>query len=108
MRIVLDENLPRPLGRIFSGHQVATVQEIGLAGTANGALLAQLEGHHDLFITADKNLRHQQNLGRRRLAIVELPTNRLSVLMTMTAEIVSTVTSAGPGSYTQIALPAPP
>ncbi len=53
MRIVLDENLPRPLVRIFPGHQIATVQELGLAGTANGALLARLEGHHDVFITAD-------------------------------------------------------
>jgi PIN like domain len=77
MRIVLDENLPRQLTRIFgSGHQVATVKDLGLAGTANGALLAQLEGNHDAFITADKNLRYQQNLAGRSLAIVELPTNR--------------------------------
>ncbi len=108
MRIVLDENLPRPLVRIFPGHQIATVQELGLAGTANGALLARLEGHHDVFITADKNLRYQQHLRGRILAIVELPTNRLSVLTTMTTEIVAAVTSSAPGSYTQVALPAPP
>ncbi len=81
MRIVLDENLPRPLVRIFGpGHQVFTVQDLGLAGTANGALLAQLEGGYDVFVTADKNLRYQQNLAGRSLAIVELPTNRLSIL----------------------------
>ena len=78
MRIVLDENLPRPLMRIFGpGRQVVTVQELGLAGVANGALLAQLEGDHDVFVTADKNLRYQQNLAGRGMAIVELPTNRL-------------------------------
>lgn len=38
MRIVLDENLPRPPARAFPGHQVATVQGLGLAGTANGVL----------------------------------------------------------------------
>ena len=109
MRIVLDENLPRPLVRIFGpGHQVATVQDLGFAGMANGALLAQLEGNHDVFVTADKNLRYQQNLTGRNLAIVELPTNRLPVLTTMTAAIVSAVTSAIPGSYTQVALPMPP
>jgi len=109
MRIVLDENLPRPLVRIFGpSHQVVTVQDLGLAGTANGALLAQLEGNHDVFVTADKNLRYQQNLAGRSLAIVELPTNRLPILKAMTAEITSAVTSAPPGSYIQVAPPAPP
>lgn len=109
MRIVLDENLPRPLVRIFGpGHQVATVQDLGLAGTANGALLAQLEGKHDVFVTADKNLRYQQNLAGRSLAIVELSTNRLPILRTMTAEIASAVTSAPPGSYLQVVPPPPP
>jgi hypothetical protein len=36
---------PRPLAQIFgTAHQVATVQDLGFAGKANGALLAQLEG----------------------------------------------------------------
>jgi hypothetical protein len=60
MRIVLDENLPRPLRRVFGPeHQVTTVQELGLAGTSNGDLLAKLEGGHDVFVTAGKNLRYQ-------------------------------------------------
>ena len=63
MRIVLDENLPRPLLRFFDPvHHAVTVQDLGLAGTANGALLARLEGSYDVFVTADKNLRYQQNL----------------------------------------------
>ncbi len=104
MRIVLDENVPKPLTRIFgSSHQVATVKDLGLAGMFNGVLLARLEGNHDVFVTADKNLRDQQNLAGRSLAIVELPTNRLSLLSTMTTEIVTAVTSAAPGSFTQMA-----
>lgn len=103
MWIVLDENLPRPLMRLIgSGHHVVTVQELGLAGLANGALIAQLEGNHDVYVTADKNLRYQQNLAGRSLAIVELPTNRLPVLTTMTAEFGLAVTSATPGCYTQM------
>src|SRR5947207_1497262 len=81
MRIVLDESVPRPLVRIFGpSHYVATVQDLGLAGMANGPLLAQLEGRYDVFVTADQNLRYQQNLAGRSLAIVELPTNRLRIL----------------------------
>ena len=54
MRIVLDENLPRPLARTFGpGHQVVTVQELGLAGTANGALLARSAALHPLSSAVD-------------------------------------------------------
>jgi hypothetical protein len=106
MRIVLDENLPRPLRRIFGPEdQVITVQELGLAGTSNGELLAKLEGDHDVFLTADKNLRYQQNLSGRTLAIVELPTNRLPLLTAISAEISVAVMSATPGSYIQVAFP---
>ena len=41
----------------------------------NGDLLRQAEGAFDAFITADKNLRYQQSLAGRRIAILELPTN---------------------------------
>lgn len=73
MTIILDENLPRPLKRIFPNHTVTTVQEEGFAGTVNGALLARLEGVFDVFITADRNLRYQQNLSGRQLAILDFP-----------------------------------
>ena len=109
MRIVLDENLPRPMGRFFGpGHQLVTVQEPDLAGTFNGALLSRLEGNHDVFVTADKNLPYQQNLKGRSLAIVAPPTNRLPILKTIAAEIESVVKSATPGSYTQVSMPTPP
>ena len=59
MRIVLDENLPRNLIGIFSpGHRVATVQSLGLAGTANGALIARMEGRGEAAEDRDE-------LGRR-------------------------------------------
>lgn len=106
MRIVFDENVPRPLARLFgSGHLVTTVTELGYAGISNGDLLTRLEGNFDVFVTADKNLRYQQNLTGRILAIVELPTNRLPILNALTVQIRSAVLAATPGSYTQIALP---
>ena len=80
MTIILDENLPRGLLRILASHRVTTVQKVGYAGVENGELLAKLEGVYDVFLTADKNLRYQQNLAGRQLAVVELPTNRWPVL----------------------------
>jgi hypothetical protein len=102
MRIILDENLPRPLKAIFPGHTVRTVQEEGFAGMINGELLARLEGKFDVFITADKNLRYQQNLSNRKLAIIEVPTNRLPLLRPLFPRVAKTVESITPSAYVQI------
>ena len=37
--------------------------------------LKRAEGEFDLFITSDQNIRYQQNLAWRRIAILELSTN---------------------------------
>ena len=62
MRILLDECLPRRLRRGLPGHEVRTVQELGWAGTKNGALLrrAMAEGF-EVFVTVDRNLEYQQH-----------------------------------------------
>ncbi len=103
MNIVLDENLPRELKLNLPTHTVSTVREIGLEGVGNGTLLAALEGAFDLLITGDKNLRYQQNLKGRRLAILELPTNRLPLLRPMFPRIAAVVETITPSAYVQIA-----
>ena len=102
MTIILDENLPKPLKGIFPNHTVTTVQDQGLAGTVNGALLARLEGVFDIFITADKNLRYQQNLSDRQLAILELPTNRLPLLRPLFPRITAAADAMTPSAYVQL------
>ena len=100
MRIALDENLPLVLKEVFPPtHVVVTVQELGLSGVANGELLDQLEGRSDTFVTADKNLKYQQNFASRTIAIVELPTNRLPLLTPMINQIVTAVIGVRPGAY---------
>jgi hypothetical protein len=76
-KIILDENMPRRLGNLITGHSVTTVQKAGWAGIGNGELLTLLDGKFDVFLTSDKNLRYQQNLRGRKIAIVELPFNSL-------------------------------
>jgi len=100
MRIVLDENLPHPLKQAFSeSDTVVTVQELGLSGVLNGELLAALEGQFNVFVTADKNLKYQQNLQSRTIAIVELPTNRLPALNGIFSRIATAVSAVKPGEY---------
>ncbi len=40
MRLLLDECLPRKLGRLLEGHEAQTVNEMGWLGIQNGKLLA--------------------------------------------------------------------
>ena len=81
MRILLDECVPVQVRNALVAHDVSTAQEMGWGGVSNGELLqhAEQEGF-DLFIVADKNLRYQQNLKERKLAILELWTNHRPTL----------------------------
>jgi len=65
-------------------------------------LLARLEGVFDVFITADKNLRYQQNLSGRQLAILELPTNRLPLLRPLFPRITAAADAMTPSAYVQL------
>ncbi|MBW4630739.1 MAG: DUF5615 family PIN-like protein [Iphinoe sp. HA4291-MV1] len=104
MKIILDENLPRALKRYLSGYEVTTVQEQGWAGVKNGELMARIDGVYDVFLTSDKNLKYQQNLTEQSIAIIELPTNRLKLLETLTDKILAEVKSVSPGMYVQVSL----
>ena len=73
MKILLDECVPVQVRHALIGHDVSTVQAQGWKGIQNGELLAAAEAAgFALFILADKNLRYQQNLAGRRMAILEL------------------------------------
>jgi predicted nuclease of predicted toxin-antitoxin system len=104
MKIILDENLPRGLKRYLSAYEVTTVQEQGWAGFKNGELMTRIDGVYDVFLTSDKNLKYQQKLTGRRIAIIELPTNRLKLLETITDKILAEVESVSLGMYVQVSL----
>jgi len=81
VRILLDEYVPVQVWKALDGHEVTTVPKMGWAGVTNGELLdfAEAAGF-DLFIVADKNLRYQQKLDHRRIALLELWTNHRPTL----------------------------
>lgn len=106
MKILLDECVPRPLRKLLSDNEVLTAQEAGFGGIENGDLLRRAEGKFDLFVTADKNLRYQQNLTGRKIAIIELPTPDWSVLQKLEQQIQSAIDSIKTkNDYIEISLP---
>lgn len=66
----LDQGTPVPLREALSPHEVVTAYERGWSSLGNGALLDATERDgFDMLVTTDKNLRYQQNLGSRRIAL---------------------------------------
>ncbi len=68
----------------------------------NGELLALAEAHFDLFLTSDQNLRYQQNLEGRRIAILELSTNKLRRLLTAAALVRETLATIQPAEFRRL------
>ena len=68
----------------------------------NGELLAVAEGQFDVFITADKNLRHQQNLTGRHLAVLVLPSNQVPVVLGLIPAIEQALNAIQPGTFVEI------
>src|SRR5579859_7888309 len=97
MKILFDQGTPAPLRHELTGHTVRTTYEMGWANKSNGDLLTLAEGDFDLLTTTDKNLRYQQNLKGRTLAILVLPTTRWPILRGRVAEILAAVNSIAPG-----------
>jgi predicted nuclease of predicted toxin-antitoxin system len=106
MKILLDECVPLQLGQALAGHSVHTVQKMGWAGVSNGELLEKAErSNFEAFIIADKNLRYQQNLLGRRIAILELWTNHRPTLEKHFAEIRAAVEKLSAGEHCILEIP---
>lgn len=76
MTVLLDESVPRLVQERLPQLAIRTVQELGWNGLKNGELLKRAELQFDVFITADKKLRYQQNLSNTKLAIIVLPSTK--------------------------------
>jgi hypothetical protein len=72
MKILLDHCVDRRLKRSLSAHQVRTTKQMDWEQFRNGLLLKQAATGFDIFLTTDKNIRHQQNLAQLPLPVIEL------------------------------------
>ena len=106
MRVLFDHGTPAPLISFLAGHIVTKAKDRGWDTLGNGDLLTVAEeAGFDLLLTADKNIRYQQNLEGRRIALVVLSTPRWPVVKLHVDKIVAAVTAATPGSYFEVEIP---
>lgn len=99
MRILIDHCLDWRLRRSLSAHEVSATFEMGWAAVKNGKLLALAEAEFDVFLTADRNIRYQQNLRERSLAIIVLvaPSNRLQDTAPLMPQVNALLPTIQPG-----------
>jgi hypothetical protein len=70
---------------------------------SNGELLAAAEAAgFEVFVTTDKNLRYQQNLTGRRLAVVVLSKARWRLIRQKLGAINAAVSGVRPGDFIQV------
>ncbi len=109
MKVLLDHLVPRPALRLLSHHACRTAFDEGWNALANGELLSAAEAaRFECLLTADTNIRYQQNLTMRHIAMVLPSTNTRAVIRANAGPVVAAVDHAVPGSYTEVALPRPP
>jgi hypothetical protein len=58
-----------------------------------------------IFLTTDENIRYQQNLADRVIAIVALGNSRWPVVRLCIDRVVAAIAAAKPGTYTEIEIP---
>ena len=106
MRILFDHNTPRLLRRHLDGHDVDAAAERGWAALGNGALLDRAEeAGYEVVITADKNIPHQQDLGRRNLALIVLGANRWPLIEPRIEDIRNALEGIQPGEVREVPIP---
>jgi hypothetical protein len=94
------------LRRLLNEHDVTEAFDLGWDRLVNGDLLAAAEqAGFALMITADKNIRYQQNLGGRKIALLVLGNAQWPVLRLLVDLVIAAVNESSPRSYREIEIP---
>ena len=105
MKVLFDQGTPAPLRRALLEHSVETAYELGWSSLQNGALIAVAEAAgFEVFVTTDRNLKYQQNLAGRSLAIVVLLSTSWPRIQQARPQVVQAVNEALPGSYREVSV----
>jgi hypothetical protein len=110
LRILFDKNVPVGVRGFLSSHEVRTIAEMGWPDQLeNGELLNAAEtSGFNVLITSDQNIRYQQNLVGRKLALVVLGSNIWAIVQKYSNEISASVDAAIPGGFAFVDMPLPP
>ncbi len=96
---------PRGVAAALVGHDVEEARSRGWDALKNGELLSAAEAAgFDVSVTTDRNIKHQQNLTGKRLALVILSKGRWKLIKLRLPAIQAAVSAAAPGSVVEVAI----
>jgi len=104
LRILLDEGVPDIIKKRLDTLSISTVKEMGWRGIKNGALLDLMAGEFQIIVTTDKNLRFQQNLIKRKICAVILPSNRIRIVIELLPKIEAALAAITPGNFIELTM----
>jgi len=103
VRILFDQGTPVPLRRHLHPNSVDTAAELGWSELSNGELITAAEGAgYSVLITTDQNLRYQQNLSARKIAIIVLTTTSWPRIKSGVENVVIAVGTSSQSNYIEI------
>lgn len=106
MKILFDQGTPVPIRRFLEGHEIRTAAQERWNALRNGDLLEAAEAAgFDLLLTTDKNLRYQQSLSGRRIAVVVLGKQQWPDLRPHVQLVVDAVNGSAAGSFAEVEIP---
>jgi hypothetical protein len=106
MRILFDHGTPSGIARSLADHEVTEAIERGWDRISNGELLIAAEAAgFELLLTTDKNIRYQQNLKGRKIAVVVLGNSAWRMVRKHLDRVAAAVNAATPGSYAEVEIP---
>ena len=103
MKILFDQGTPVPLRRHLLPHEIDTADEKQWGTLQNGDLLsaAEQEGY-EVLVTTDQNLRYQQNLSGRQIAVLVLCTTSWPRIRERVAEVNTALASLSANAYREL------
>lgn len=106
MRVLFDQATPLPIRAYLDRHEVSTAFSQGWDALKNGDLptVAEAAGFQ-VLLTTDKNIRHQQNLAGRKIAVVVIGLQQWPQLRPHVQRVVDAVNAAAMGGYVEVDIP---
>lgn len=109
MKLLIDECLPRRVKFLFieGGHECKAVLEAEFGGKKNGELLSLADKSFDVLITIDRNIRYQQNMRARNIAIliIRVASNDLDDIRPQVPQVLAALETIQSGQIVEVGLP---
>lgn len=106
MRILFDNGTPKPIARSLTGHEIDFARRIGWHELENGELIQRAEeAGYEVLLSTDKNIRYQQNLTGRKIALVILGNQQWPLVRLHLDRIAAAVNAATPVSFAEVDIP---